>query len=222
MDRHVFHDRRSAGALLGVEVARSKVGSPVVLGLPRGGVPVAAQVAVAIDAPLDVIVVRKLGVPRQPELAMGAIGENGVVIVNRDVVRSSRTSEHELAAVEARERAELDRRLGTLRSVRPHQSLVDRPAVIVDDGIATGATIRAAIQVARAYGASNVTVATPVAPLGVVEMLSSEADRVVCLAQPDPFGSVGRWYRDFEAVTDVEVLQAMKAAAGRQTDRDAQ
>ena len=221
MDRHVFHDRRSAGALLGVEVARSKVGSPVVLGLPRGGVPVAAQVAVAIDAPLDVIVVRKLGVPRQPELAMGAIGENGVVIVNRDVVRSSRTSEHELAAVEARERAELDRRLGTLRSVRPHQSLVDRPAVIVDDGIATGATIRAAIQVARAYGASNVTVATPVAPLGVVEMLSSEADRVVCLAQPDPFGSVGRWYRDFEAVTDVEVLQAMKAAAGRQTDRDA-
>jgi putative phosphoribosyl transferase len=221
MDRHVFHDRRSAGALLGVEVAKAKVGSPVVLGLPRGGVPVAAGVAEAIDAPLDVIVVRKLGVPHQPELAMGAIGENGVVIVNRDVVRGSRTSEQELAAVEARERAELDRRLGYLRSVRPHESLLDRPAVIVDDGIATGATIRAAIQVARAYGASDVTVATPVAPPDVVEMLGSEADRVVCLTQPEPFGSVGRWYRNFEAVTDAEVLQAMSAAAGRSTDGDA-
>ena len=218
MDRHVFPDRRSAGTLLGAEVAKAKIGSPVVLGLPRGGVPVAAQVAEAIDAPLDVIVVRKLGVPRQPELAMGAIGENGVVIVNHDVVRASHTSEHELAKVEARERAELDRRLGSLRSVRPHQSLVDRPAVIVDDGIATGATIRAAIQVARAFGANDVTVAIPVAPLGVVEMLSSEADRVVCLSQPDPFGSVGRWYRNFEAVTDAEVLQAMTAAAGRWTD----
>ena len=222
MDRHVFRDRRSAGALLGVEVAKAELGSPIVLGLPRGGVPVAAEVAEAIDAPLDVIVVRKLGVPRQPELAMGAIGENGVVIVNRDVVRASHTSERELAKVEARERAELDRRLGSLRSVRPHQSLVDRPAVIVDDGIATGATIRAAIQVARAYGATDVTVATPVAPLGVVEMLSSEADRVVCLAQPDPFGSVGRWYRNFEAVTDREVLQAMSAAAARTIDGDAQ
>ncbi|MEY2416123.1 MAG: putative phosphoribosyl transferase [Ilumatobacteraceae bacterium] len=221
MDRHVFHDRRSAGALLGVEVAKAIVGSPVVLGLPRGGVPVAAGVAKAIDAPLDVIVVRKLGVPHQPELAMGAIGENGVVIVNRDVVRASQTSEQELAAVEARERAELDRRVGYVRSVRPHESLADRPAVIVDDGIATGATIRAAIQVARAYGASDVTVATPVAPVGVVEMLSAEADRVVCLAQPDPFGSVGRWYHDFEAVTDAEVLQYMSAALGRSTDSDA-
>ena len=216
MDRHVFHDRRSAGALLGVEVAKAKIGSPVVLGLPRGGVPVAAGVAEAID----VIVVRKLGVPHQPELAMGAIGENGVVIVNRDVVRGSRTSEQELAAVEARERAELDRRLGYLRSVRPHESLLDRPAVIVDDGIATGATIRAAIQVARAYGASDVMVATPVDPPDVVEMLGSEADRVVCLTQPEPFGSVGRWYRNFEAVTDAEVLQAMSAAANRSTDGD--
>lgn len=221
MDRHVFHDRRSAGALLGVEVAKVQMGDPVVLGLPRGGVPVAAEVAKAIDAPLDVIVVRKLGVPRQPELAMGAIGENGVVIVNRDVIRASRTSEDELAEVEARERAELDRRLESLRSVRPHQSLVHRPAVIVDDGIATGATIRAAIQVARAYGATDVTVATPVAPLGVVEMLSSEANRVVCLSQPDPFGSVGRWYRNFEAVTDREVLQAMSAAATRPIGGDA-
>ena len=221
MDRQRFHDRRSAGALLGAAVAKSKVGSPIVLGLPRGGVPVAAEVAGALDAPLDVIVVRKLGVPRHPELAMGAIGENGVLIMNHDVVRSSRITEHDLAEIEARERAELNKHVEHLRRVRPRQSLVGRPAVIVDDGIATGATIRAAIQVARAYGANDVTVATPVAPVGVVEILSSEADRVICLARPDPFGSVGRWYRHFDAVSDAEVLQTMSAAAGRSNDNDA-
>lgn len=215
MDRLVFNDRRSAGLLLGVEVAKANICDAVVLGLPRGGVPVAAQVAQAIDAPLDVIVVRKLGVSRQPELAMGAIGENGVVIVNHDVVGASRTTEHEFAEVEARERLDLNRRVVHVRSIHPHQTLVDRAAVIVDDGIATGATVRAAIQVARAYGANDVTVATPVAPRDVVEMLSSQADRVVCLAQPDPFGSVGRWYRRFEAVTDAEVLATISAAAER-------
>jgi predicted phosphoribosyltransferase len=214
MDRHVFQDRTSAGALLGAEVASVDVGDPVVLGLPRGGVPVAAMVARAIDAPLDVIVVRKLGVPHQPELAMGAIGENGVVILNHDVLLSSQVDENELADIEARERTELNRRLSDVRAVQPHQSLVDRAAVIVDDGIATGATIRAAIQVARAYGATEVTVATPVAPRDVVDMLSCDANRVVCLAQPDPFGSVGRWYRHFEAVTDAEVLRLLSTAAG--------
>lgn len=221
MDRHVFHDRREAGRLLGVEVARTLVGSPIVLGLPRGGVPVAAEVASAIHARLDVIVVRKLGVPRQPELAMGAIGENGVVIVNQEVVRASGSTEQEFAQVAARERTELARMLDHLRAVCPRQSLDDRPAIIVDDGIATGATVRAAIQVARAYGANDVTVATPVAPPGVVEMLGVEADRVVCLAQPDPFGSVGRWYRHFDAVSDDEVLQTISAAADQSTDGDA-
>jgi putative phosphoribosyl transferase len=212
MNAHLFQDRQSAGVLLGVEVAKAELERAVVLGLPRGGVPVAAKVAEAISAPLDVIVVRKLGVPHQPELAMGAIGEQGVVIVNHDVVRSARVSQHELSEVELRERAELDRRLRYVRSVRPHESLVDRSAVIVDDGIATGATVRAAIGVARANGARHVIVATPVAPTEVVEMLKSEADGVVCLAQPDPFGSVGRWYRHFEAVSDDEVVDLMASA----------
>lgn len=217
MHRHVFHDRHSAGALLGADVAKAQLEHPVVLGLPRGGVPVAAQVARAINAPLDVIVVRKLGTPRQPELAMGAIGEGGVVIVNQEVVDAIRVDESEFAATEFREGVELDRCLRSLRAIRPRESLAGCSAVIVDDGIATGATIRAAISVARANGAREVTVATPVASPDVVQSLSTEADRVVCLVQPDPFGSVGRWYRNFDAVSDREVtdIMAMAATSGR-------
>ena len=212
MDRHVFLDRRSAGALLGIEVAKLALEDPVVLGLPRGGVPVAAMVASAIHAPLDVIVVRKLGVPGQRELAMGAIGENGVVIVNSEIVQATRVSDEDFAAVEHRERATLEETLGSLKSARPERSLAHRSAVIVDDGIATGATVRAAIGVVRAQGVRHVTVATPVAPVDVVEVLASEADDVVCVAQPDPFGSVGRWYDNFEAVSDREVLELLLEA----------
>jgi putative phosphoribosyl transferase len=212
MHRHVFHDRQSAGTLLGADVSKAELQHPVVLGLPRGGVPVAARVAEAIDAPLDVILVRKLGVPHQPELAMGAIGEDGVVIINHDVVRATRVGDDEFTAVQSRERAELDRRLGYIREVRPREPLEGCSAVIVDDGIATGATIRAAIGVARAKGARDVTVATPVAPAEVVQMLELEADRVICLAQPEPFGSVGRWYRNFDAVSDNEVVELMSNA----------
>jgi predicted phosphoribosyltransferase len=213
MHRHVFHDRQSAGALLGADVSKAELEHPVVLGLPRGGVPVAARVAEAINAPLDVILVRKLGVPHQPELAMGAIGEDGVVIVNHDVVRATGVGDAEFAEVESRERAELARRLHYVRAVRPREPLAGCSAVIVDDGIATGATVRAAIGVARANGAREVTVATPVAPPEIVEMLKSEADRVICLAQPEPFGSVGRWYRTFDAVSDSEVVELMSTAA---------
>jgi putative phosphoribosyl transferase len=213
MHRHVFHDRQSAGALLGADVSKAELQQPVVLGLPRGGVPVAARVAEAINAPLDVILVRKLGVPHQPELAMGAIGEDGVVIVNHDVVRATGVGDAAFAEVESRERAELARRLGYVRAVRPREPLAGCSAVIVDDGIATGATVRAAIGVARANGAREVTVATPVAPPEIVEMLKSEADHVICLAQPEPFGSVGRWYRRFDAVSDSEVVELMSMAA---------
>ena len=209
MDRHVFLDRRSAGALLGIEVAKLALDDPVVLGLPRGGVPVAAMVAAAIRAPLDVIVVRKLGVPGQRELAMGAIGENGVVIVNSEIVHATRVNDKEFAETERRERATLEETLSSLRPARPEGSLDHRSAVIVDDGIATGATVRAAIGVVRAQGVQHVTVATPVAPVDVVDVLATEADDVVCLAQPDPFGSVGRWYDSFEAVSDREVLDLL-------------
>jgi putative phosphoribosyl transferase len=205
MHRSVFHDRRSAGELLGIEVANLELDMPVVLGLPRGGVPVAAKVAAAIHAPLDVIVVRKLGVPDQPELAMGAIGENGVIIVNDEVLGATRVDESEFAHVERRERAELHRSLSSIRAVRPHQSLLGCTAIIVDDGIATGATARAAIEVA-----------TPVAPEDVVEALRASADDVVCLAQPAPFGSVGRWYHRFEAVSQAEVLELLSSAIERE------
>jgi predicted phosphoribosyltransferase len=200
---------------LGIEVAKVELDMPVVLGLPRGGVPVAAKVADAIHAPLDVIVVRKLGVPDQPELAMGAIGENGVIIVNDDVRRATRVDDDEFAEVERNERAVLDRSLSSIRAVRPQQSLSGCSAIVVDDGIATGATIRAAIEVARANGARKVIVATPVAPSDVVEALRASADNVVCLAQPASFGSVGRWYDRFEAVSQDEVLQLLSSAIDR-------
>jgi predicted phosphoribosyltransferase len=167
------------------------------------------MVARAIDAPLDVLVVRKLGVPGQRELAMGAIGENGVVIVNNEIVHATRVSDNEFAEAERRERATLEETLDSLRPARPEGSLAHRSAVIVDDGIATGATVRAAIGVVRAQGVQHVTVATPVAPVDVVDVLTTEADDVVCLAQPDPFGSVGRWYDNFEAVSDQEVLDLL-------------
>ncbi len=216
VDRHVLYDRRSAGALLGIEVAKANIDKPVVLGLPRGGLPVAAEVAEALDAPLDVIVVRKLGVPGRRELAMGAIGENGAIVLNDDVMRGADVTDYELRQAESRERAELESRLRRVRSVRPRESLAGRSVVIVDDGIATGATMRAAIRVARANDAREVTVATPVAPPDVVEILRSEADRVVCLAEPDPFWAVGNWYRHFDAVSDDEVIALITAALARQ------
>jgi putative phosphoribosyl transferase len=211
----VFPDRRAAGALLGKEVATHHFERAVVLGLPRGGVPVAAEVAAAIHAPLDVIVVRKLGVPRQPELAMGAIGEDGIVVVNHDVLRSTRVDEQQFAEIERLERLQLERALGTIRLARPRHDLADRCAIIVDDGIATGATVRAAIDVARAHGAARIVVATPVAPGDVVAALGPIADSVLCLESPHPFGSVGRWYREFAAVTDVEVAELLTSATHR-------
>lgn len=212
MDRLEFYDRQSAGVLLGIKLAKFNLTKPVVLALPRGGVPVAAKVAEALGAPLDVIVVRKMGVPSRPELAMGALGEDQVVVLNHDVLRRAHVSGDQLREVETLERAELDRRVERLRAVRPRESLVGRSAIIVDDGIATGATTRAAIRVARAHGALDVTVAAPVAPPDVVEMLTDVADRVVCLAEPDPFWAVGSWFRHFEAVTDDEVISAISTA----------
>lgn len=211
----MFNDRREAGALLGAELARLHLHDPVVLGLPRGGVPVAAEVALALGAPLDVISVRKLGVPFRRELAMGAIGEDGAMVLNDDVVRMADVTPSDVAEVAARERIELEQRLERVRAVRPRQPLHGRSAVIVDDGVATGATMRAAIRVLRVVGAGPVTAATPVAPPNAVAMLATVADRVVCLVQPEPFWAVGTWYRHFEAVDDEEVLSLLVAAAAR-------
>ncbi|MGW6600216.1 phosphoribosyltransferase family protein [Streptomyces sp. NPDC055036] len=204
-----FADRTTAGIQLAGEVARLRLDEPVVLGLPRGGIPVAYQVARVLGAPLDVIAVRKLGVPSRPELGFGAIGEGGVRILNDDVVRAARLGPRERAAVELTERTALDGHLRAYRAERPPTALTGRTVVIVDDGIATGSTASAACQVARARGAAQVVLAIPVAPPGAVAELSGEADEVVCLYSPDYFGSVGQWYTDFSQTSDAEVIELL-------------
>ena len=207
----MFVDRHDAGRRLAAGLAHLADQDPVVLGLPRGGVPVAAEVAAALGAPLDVIVVRKLGVPFQPELAMGAIGEGGVRVVAPEVVAHLGVTEAALRAVEQRERAVLDERVATLRRGHPHVPLQGRVAVVVDDGIATGSTARAACRVARRLGAARVVLAVPVAPAGTTaEELS--ADELVCCAMPLGFRAVGNHYRSFEPTTDDEVAALLDAA----------
>lgn len=160
----LFQNRIEAGRLLSEKLGHLSGEDVVVLGLPRGGVPVAAEVAEAIDAPLDVIVVRKLGVPYHPELAMGAVGEGGVRVVNEDVVRATGVTAEEFEAVEERERVEVAKRATRFRGGRPPADLTGRTALVIDDGVATGSTARAACQVARAMGAARVVLAVPVAP----------------------------------------------------------
>jgi putative phosphoribosyl transferase len=214
-----FSDRREAGRLLASQLLQYAGEHPVVIGLPRGGVPVAAEVARRLDAPLDVIVVRKLGVPFQPELGMGAVGEGGVLVVHRDIVRSTGVGHDDLRRVEARERAEVERRARDLRGDRPHIPLAGRTVIVVDDGIATGGTARAAVQVAHAQGARRVILAVPVAPPEVVRALREEADEVVCLQTPEPFLAVGRWYDDFAPVDDRDVVDLLAATAAAGLDR---
>jgi putative phosphoribosyl transferase len=184
----------------------------VVLALPRGGVPVAFEVARALVAPLDVILVRKLGVPSQPELGMGAIGEDGVRIINPDVVRLAHVGDDEIAAVEQRERDELQRRARTFRGDRPRISLAGRVAIVIDDGIATGSTARAACRVVRAHGAGRVVLAVPVASPTAVDSLRQDADEVVCLETPQWFFAIGQWYEDFTQTSDEEVVEVLEHA----------
>jgi putative phosphoribosyl transferase len=184
-------------------------------------VPVAYEVARALGAPLDVIVVRKLGVPYQPELAMGAIGEGGVRIINQDVMDIAGVDESDLGAVEQRERVELERRALLFRGSRSRVPLQGRVAVIVDDGIATGSTARAAAEVARAQGASRIVVATPVAPPDVVDRLQVGADEVIVALQPVPFYAIGQFYADFSQTSDWQVTDLLQQAADRPSSIDA-
>jgi putative phosphoribosyl transferase len=207
-----FRDRVDAGRHLGRALWSLAPDDVVVLGLPRGGVVVAAEVARILDAPLDVIVVRKLGVPHQPELAMGALGEDGTRVLNEDVLRIARIDEPTLQRVEANEAAELAARVRRYRHGHTRLPLENRVAVVVDDGLATGATARAACRIARAQGARLVVLAVPVGPPDTVEALRADTDGVVCLTTPEPFLGVGHWYDDFDQTTDEEVADRLEAA----------
>lgn len=200
-----FRDRDEAGRRLAAELPALE--DPIVLALPRGGVPVGAAVARAIGAPLDVFVVRKLGVPVQPELAMGAVASGGVRVVNDDVLREAGVSAAVLEEVTRRERAAVESRERLYRGGRPAPTLAARDVVLVDDGLATGATMRAAVAAVQAREPRRVVVAVPVAPAGTVAGFVRDGLEVACVQMPDDFVSVGSWYRDFGQVTDEEVIR---------------
>jgi putative phosphoribosyl transferase len=205
MDR-VYANRTEAGRLLGAAVvARLGKQPAVVLGLPRGGVPVAVEVAAALGTGVDVLVVRKVGVPSQPELAMGAVGPGGVTVRNEDVLGMLPGAARRFEAVASAERAEVARRERAFRGGRAPLTLEGRCAVLIDDGVATGATLRAAMAAVRALGASRVVVAVPVASAEAIRLLEQEADEVICLEQPASFMAVGQWYAEFAQVSDEEV-----------------
>lgn len=210
-----YRDRREAGRVLAAELTsyRGKPGL-LVLGLARGGVPVAWEVAAALGADLDVFLVRKLGVPRWPELAMGALASGGRVVMNDDVVSNLHISEDQVRSVIDSETTELRRRELAYRGGRPEADLRGRTVMLVDDGIATGASMLAAVRAVRAAGARSVVVAVPVGPRTACRQLAAEADDVVCATMPVGFDAVGQVYADFHQVTDDEVRTLLATPAG--------
>jgi predicted phosphoribosyltransferase len=212
--RGAFVDRREAGAVL-AERLRQFAGrrDVVVLALPRGGVPVGFEVARALGAPLDVFVVRKLGLPAHPELAMGAIASGGVRVLNEQVLESIAVSQAAIDAVTRTEQLELERRERAYRDGRPLVQTEGRIVILVDDGLATGSTMRAAVLAVRRLRPSRVVVAVPVGARQTCRQLREAADDVVCALNPEPFRAVGLWYRDFSQTTDAEVRQLLALAA---------
>jgi predicted phosphoribosyltransferase len=211
--RERFTNRTDAGRQLAAALEEYRGTDTVVTGLPRGGVPVAFEIAEALGLALDVIVVRKLGAPWQPELALGAVGENGVRVLNATLAAAAGIGNDELAAIEGRETAEVARRADLFRAGREGVALTGHGVIVVDDGVATGATTRAACQVARAQGATRVVLAVPVAPAGSLRELAGAVDELVCLLAPVGFSSVGEWYADFAQTSDAEVIELLGRAA---------
>jgi putative phosphoribosyl transferase len=202
-----FIDRTDAGRRLAKALAPYKKERPVVLALPRGGVPVAAEVATALDAPLDLILVRKIGVPFQPELAMGAVvdGVEPVIVRNEDVIQISGVSETDFNTIRDEQLAEIERRRKLYLGDRPHPKVSGRTVIVVDDGIATGATTRAALHAIRMRKPGKLVLAVPVAPTDTLKTLRGEAD-IVCLEDYEDFGAIGLFYSDFRQVSDTEVI----------------
>jgi len=214
-NERVFADRQDAGRELAMLVQRSQpTGDLVVLALPRGGVPVAYEVATALEATLDVFLVRKLGTPGHPELAMGAIASGGTRVINDDVVQALHIPQQDIDEVASREQAELERRDVAYRRGRPLTPLAHRTVILVDDGLATGSTMKAAVRAVKQHSPARVIVAVPVGAPETCRALREIADDVICARTPTGFSAVGQWYRDFSQTTDEDVV-ALLDAKGR-------
>ena len=209
----MFSNRSEAGRLLARRVQAMGLADPVVLALPRGGVPVAVEVARALGAPLDLLLVRKIGAEQQPELAVGAVSEGGELFVDRRLMDLTGATDEYVARQARDQLAEIARRRAAYLGGRTPVPLAGRTAVVVDDGIATGATVHAALQALRRRGPASVVLAVPVASREAVAALSTDVDDLVCLAQPALFRAVGEHYADFEQVSDDEVVRLMRTAA---------
>lgn len=207
-----FDDRADAGRRLAMALSGYRHRHPVILALPRGGVPVAAEVAAALDAPLDLVLVRKIGVPMQPELAMGAVvdGAAPIVVRNEDVIRFAGVTASEFDAACGKELAEIERRRRRYLGDRARSDVAGRTAIIVDDGIATGATVKAALQAVRKRAPKQLVLAVPVAPPNTIRELRPLVDDVVCLQTPELFGAIGYFYRDFRQLEDDDVIAILK------------
>jgi putative phosphoribosyl transferase len=213
MPQIIFKDRRDAGRQLAEQLERFRSEHPVVIGIPRGGVPVAAEVADALGAPLDVAVVRKIGAPQNPEFAIGALAEGGVHVLNAKAVRAARLSEAALHALIGRIERELGERVGCYRGSREPVEIAGRTVILVDDGLATGRSALAAVISLRKRGAARVVLAVPVAAPSSVEVLRAEADEVVCVEMPADLWAVGLWYEDFSPTSDAEVAALLDGNA---------
>jgi len=213
LGRNMFANRKEAGRQLADRLLNlqswTREPRPLVLGLPRGGVIVAAEVAEVLDADLDLCLVRKLGVPQQPELAFGALAEGGVRVLDPDLIRECQLTEDIIESLTARAQAEIERRHAMYRGSSPAIPVAGREVIVVDDGLATGATMLAALRTLRAAGSARVVAAVPVAPPSGAAMLEREADEAVCLLTPESFWAVGYWYKDFEQVEDEEVVETL-------------
>ncbi|WP_316163125.1 phosphoribosyltransferase [Bradyrhizobium sp. SZCCHNRI20481] len=215
----LFQDREDAGRQLAKTLLKYKSRHPVILALPRGGVPVAAEVAERLEAPLDLVLVRKIGAPMQPELAIGAVvdGDDPIIVRNQDVIDLTGVSEKTFDAICAGELAEIDRRRELYLGGRLRSDVKGQVAIIVDDGIATGATTLAAIRALRRREPKELVLAVPVAPLETLQRLHTEVDAVVCLDTPRDFGAIGYYYRDFGQVSDDEVIATLKRFPAKKT-----
>ncbi|HJX98129.1 MAG TPA: phosphoribosyltransferase [Chthoniobacterales bacterium] len=210
----IFPDRAEAGRLLGLKLAKyAGAADVIVLGLPRGGVPVAYEVARALRVPLDVFIVRKLGVPGFEELAVGAIASGGVRVLNEEVANALPNADEIIEAVTQRESAELERREHEYRDGRPAPELQNKTVILIDDGLATGATMRAAVKALRQHGAAKIVVAVPVGPPDTCKEFEEVADEVVCASAPEFFQAVGQYYEDFSQTSDDEVREFLMRAA---------